>query len=754
MKTTLLILFLSICCTPVFSQKYKQAYQAGNYEKAIKYAEKAIDANSKDLEAYLTKAMCNLHLGTDSLTKSEHSFGVESAFSSLKLIIKKDKTGEFIKMHQPEVDSIIYANYKIAEASIDNNKLDKAEKIINDLIAIQPKPAYYFLVGQMWLNEGNDFKAIAMFNDAAAKIYLDNKAGIQPEPYLFEIFQVLAENIAGKGDYNSAYTIYNRALILFEDKDIDEAYLNFLSYIADGTFGYNDSAKQMGFIKNLDTIDAFLDEPKIIANLKWKMLYAYYGSHSPGDYYGTASVLEDYSCREKNDSTLLFFYDKIFDATLVETTIDGLLPSDGRRFMRSWLNLQTCLNNRDITTALYGEMDKLLAEKKYIPAYEWLYNMKIQKVDAKKITEYENKYYALIKDADTSQFSFMDLYELTTFFPQNKNFKALQDKGAYAEIIRLIDSKQFSAAGKILRKQIRVSPKDKTLNDLYRLWVIRDYQENYVGSAFYIGRDEWGGSEESCTPGKLSPEIQKQFLQRLNYVRRVAGVPDNCVLRDSWNQYCQATALLMSANGDLSHFPPTTWNCYTKEGAIGANNSNLSLGYSCVDALMGQLDDSGDNNYFVGHRRWILNPARKVFGHGSTSYAMALWALGGENSDYDPAIVKEFETQYVCWPPEFYFPSVLNTARWSFSLRGADFSKAEIEMYSGNNKIEVKVLEFSPGYGLSTVVWEPQGSFYKYDQDNSYKIVVKNVGIGRWDLETQEYVYDYKTFTYYTTMVF
>ncbi|MBK8343540.1 MAG: hypothetical protein IPL12_09670 [Bacteroidetes bacterium] len=47
-------------------------------------------------------------------------------------------------MHQPEVDSIIYANYKIAEASIDNNKLDKAEKIINDLIAIQPKTCLLF----------------------------------------------------------------------------------------------------------------------------------------------------------------------------------------------------------------------------------------------------------------------------------------------------------------------------------------------------------------------------------------------------------------------------------------------------------------------------------------------------------------------------------------------------------------------------------------------------------------------------------
>ena len=60
-----------------------------------------------------------------------------------------------------------------------------------------------------------------------------------------------------------------------EMASIDEAYVDFLNYIADGAFGYNDSAKQMGFIKNLDTIGVFLEEPKIIANLKWKMLYVY-----------------------------------------------------------------------------------------------------------------------------------------------------------------------------------------------------------------------------------------------------------------------------------------------------------------------------------------------------------------------------------------------------------------------------------------------------------------------------------------------
>ena len=221
LKHTFLILVFLAFGLSVTGQKYIAAYASGNYEKAIKYAEKEIDANSKNLDAYLIKAMANLHLGTDSLTKSEHSFGVESAFSTLKLIIKKDKSGEFVRNHAAQVDSFVFANYEIAKRCLDNDKTEKAERIINDLIAIEPKPEYYYLVGKMWLNEGDELRGINMFNDAAAKIYLDAKAGIQPDDYLYEIFDVLATNIADHGGYEAAYIIYNRGLDLFTNFELE-----------------------------------------------------------------------------------------------------------------------------------------------------------------------------------------------------------------------------------------------------------------------------------------------------------------------------------------------------------------------------------------------------------------------------------------------------------------------------------------------------------------------------------------------------
>ncbi len=735
------------------AQKFVAAYTQGNFEKAIKFAEKAIDEEPKNLDAYLVKAMSNMHLGSDSATRAEHSFGVESALGTLKLIIKKDKTGAFISAHQAELDSIVYANYLLAEKNIDNGKTEKASKILNDLIDIKPLPAYYYQVGIIYLDEGNTFAAMDMFNDAAAKIYIDAKAGIKPDAYLDEIFITLAGNIADKGDLNSAFVIYNRALDIFNNASINEAYKVFLDGLLLQLNGYRDSTRQIAFIKNLDTVAQLTNDPNFFAALKWQMIMQYFEYQMDYDYYGAAAFVETYVCAERKTEIPDGFYDKIFESTFIKNTVDGAVLYDGRQFMRTWLSMQSCLMEKPISgnELMYAVMDSLLSEKKCVEAYKWLHNIKLWNADAKKVTAYENQIYNIIKVADTSVFSFSNLYDLTYFFPANKNFKSLQEKSAYAELIKLLDQKKFSESGKLLRAQIKLNPKDKVIHDLYRRWIVLDFNENFLGSAVYINDKDWGGSVENCEPGKLSAEMQATFLQRLNYCRRVAGVPDKCELRASLNEKCQAAALMMTANYDLSHLPPEDWQCYTPAGAIGAGNSNLSLGYSGPSALLGQLEDDGENNYFVGHRRWILNPSRKVFGHGSTSSAMALWALGGESSNYDDVITREFETQYICWPPEHYFPSALYASRWSFSLRSADFSKSTVEIYQEGVQLEVIVLENNAGYGMNTVVWEPQG--VKYNEEVNFKVVVKNVGIYEWDEAKSEYISIPKTYTYTTTML-
>ena len=75
-------------------------------------------------------------------------------------------------------------------------------------------------------------------------------------------------------------------------------------------------------------------------------------------------------------------------------------------------------------------------------------------------------------------------------------------------------------------------------------------------------------------------------------------------------------------------------------------------------------------------------------------------------------------------------------------------------MYWGNKKIDVSIQEWTPGYGMSTIVWEPQTTYYDFEPENRYKIVIKNVGIEYWDEAAGMYKSSPKNFTYYTTKLY
>jgi hypothetical protein len=55
-------------------------------------------------------------------------------------------------------------------------------------------------------------------------------------------------------------------------------------------------------------------------------------------------------------------------------------------------------------------------------------------------------------------------------------------------------------------------------------------------------------------------------------------------ISDEYNQKAQKAAL-MSVNGQLSHSPPSTWTCYTSDGAQASGSTDLHLGVYSVDAI-------------------------------------------------------------------------------------------------------------------------------------------------------------------------
>ncbi len=244
-----------------------------------------------------------------------------------------------------------------------------------------------------------------------------------------------------------------------------------------------------------------------------------------------------------------------------------------------------------------------------------------------------------------------------------------------------------------------------------------DYNLNYLGSA--ISNPGWTGSTSTCNAGSVSQASHDAVIKRINYFRRMVGLNDNCTLDTTLFAQEQETALMMSANNQLSHAPPMTWLCYTSMGADGAASSNIALGYNSSNAISAFIRDDGSGNQDVGHRRWILHSKKNKFSYGSTSNAMALYVFSSFSNPSVPA--------FIAYPPNDYIPQSLIPGRWSFGIPSANFSAATVTMTGPSGAVALNVVSSTASYGDKTIVWEPTGIDLSNVNDVEYTITVSGI---------------------------
>jgi uncharacterized protein YkwD len=250
-----------------------------------------------------------------------------------------------------------------------------------------------------------------------------------------------------------------------------------------------------------------------------------------------------------------------------------------------------------------------------------------------------------------------------------------------------------------------------------------------------------GGSLLGCLAGLTAPATNAATLSALNYVRSLAGLAP-VGESPSLSTGAQQAALMMSANGTLSHDPSSSWKCYTPAGAAAAGRSNLALSYPAITA--GQIvdlymDEPGGTNTAVGHRRWVLNPFMTQVGIGSTSTANALTVIG-------PTASNRPNPRYIGWPTAGYFPNAIEPdGRWSLSAgkKSISFARAKIHVYSSSGRVPVHKYAVENGYAQPTVVWEMPPGFSK---TSSYRVVVKNIH-RKGSSKRLKYAYTVRLFT-------
>lgn len=268
--------------------------------------------------------------------------------------------------------------------------------------------------------------------------------------------------------------------------------------------------------------------------------------------------------------------------------------------------------------------------------------------------------------------------------------------------------------------------------------VVRLYQTTYRESQ--VVHSGWTGNRETCDPGLVRQEYLDATILRVNYYRAMAGLPGDVTLSNAWNVKAQQAALMFSVNGELDHFPPASWACYTPGGAEAAGKSNISLGADAAAAIDLYMDDSGSGNSAVGHRRWILYPPARLMGAGNIprtggQAANDLWVIGGAGP-------RPARPEWVAWPAPGYIPYQVmprSSRRWSFSCPNADFSNTRIYMQCSGTNVPVTLENLWPGYGDNTIVWRPTGVPTSAPrEDLTYTVSVSNVVVG-----TQSRVFNY-----------
>lgn len=255
--------------------------------------------------------------------------------------------------------------------------------------------------------------------------------------------------------------------------------------------------------------------------------------------------------------------------------------------------------------------------------------------------------------------------------------------------------------------------------------IIELYQNLYLSSE--IDSIKWNGNIDQCICGSLRNEIYKKVEDRVNFFRRVNRL--NMVkINTDFNKEAQEAALLILANNQLTHYPNHEMKCFSTLSKNGCFKSSLGFSdfknYPHISFITGFINDYGAENYFVGHRKWILYSKLDSIGYGATHKSEALLTYDGVN------FTPRENPKFIAYPWNGFVPFNLIFPKWSFSIpeeHKVDYSKTEIQMIDEEGEvIEIKKLKEYKNHLDHTIVWIATGLFTPYEIEYSMNDIDKS----------------------------
>jgi uncharacterized protein YkwD len=215
-----------------------------------------------------------------------------------------------------------------------------------------------------------------------------------------------------------------------------------------------------------------------------------------------------------------------------------------------------------------------------------------------------------------------------------------------------------------------------------------------------LSEGAWSGNVTTCDEGDVSSAGRDNALRQVNLFRWMAELPP-VALDATRNGKSQECALMMHANGTLSHSPPPSWACYTADGAEAAGSSNIATGPGVMAVDM-YMQDWG-NESTMGHRRWILSNSLGPIGVGSTSEYSCMWVLYGSGGA---------GASWTSWPPPGDFPiqavrmswRPLDETGWTIQSDSINVGSGTVTITAGGTDMPVDVRTLLSGYGSTYAI--------------------------------------------------
>lgn len=754
-RSLLTILFFS-AVTPAFSQieKLEESMEDENYQRVIKLAEKYMDDREirKNPLLYYINAEALYEMSKDEFWFEDNPDAIKDAVKSVQKGMKKDPDSAVYNMYYDFILDLVDRQNELAMDQYNINKQSKARKMFESAYELDHNRFSYNMMARCnlemydtayaemkykqlieWYNQDLANNKEETFQDMDAHIHFINKYWNTKDYDSANYYLDNARAIFGNDPKINYYQkrIGMEKINSMAPSSLMMEYIkkNIALFPTDQDFLHKENALYIYLLKNHITSERFVDADTMLNQFAAEKVER-------------ANDEEAYLIKEGDD-----FVNKKAENVfwkLAEYYQTFGHPTSAKYVLGKYIRMTA----KDTTDEAVAERWRVISDyafqSKELPYAAFVLQESIERTDEhpellklrkSKIEEAKGK--TLNVDEQAALYSLMkDEYASKK---NGDNLELLQNIGdQYINL--LVKNVRFSTAKGVAAELKAYDPKkDYSVQDKYLAQ--EDFYQNYFLSKTKGKDDEgnivdlftWDGSIARCEEGSVDPVVQQKVLDRINYFRRNAGVPE--VLFDAaTNEYCQKAALMMEANNRLDHEPGKNWRCYSDEGAYAAKHSLLVQKANTSIAVTSLMADQ--TNPTVGNRRWLLYPNGRVYGHGSTTNHAVIWALDDSGST-DTALYTE---KAVCWPPQGYVPQMMLFKHWSFSLY-QNLDSATVEVKQDGEAIDVEVMDYIEGYGQPTLVFVPQFSRESLPENSSFEVTI-TLSNGR------KYSYTVHTFNY------